>query len=297
MTNENRLNKFKNEYLGRSISTICGYLIVVITIIILSFITLKGIKLFTKDGYTLGEFLLKKTWNPESNRAEFGALIFISGSILVTLGAIIISTPLSIALSIFINIISPKIGERFLKPAMELFVGIPSVVYGWLGITLLVPAIKSIFKGIGFGLLSSIIVLSIMILPTITSISSDAIKSIPKRYIEASYGLGATRWQTIVKVIIPSSKNGILTAIILGMARAFGEALAVQMLIGNSIKFPRNITDTTSTLTSIITMDMANTIFGTTWNDAIWSLALLLLIISFMFILIIKIIAKRGDVK
>lgn len=179
---------------------------------------------------------------------------------------------------------------------MELFVGIPSVVYGWIGITVLIPMLKSSFGGVGFSLIAGILVLSIMILPTITSISSDAIKAIPIEYIEGSYGLGATRWQTIVKVIIPACKSGILTGVVLGLARAFGEALAVQMVIGNSIKIPSGLLDTTTTITSILTMDMANTIFGTQSNNALWSLSLLLLVISFIFILVIRAIGRRGKV-
>ena len=193
------------------------------------------------------------------------------------------------------NLISPKLGNRVLQPAMELFVGIPSVVYGWIGITVLIPALKGVFGGVGFSLIAGILVLSIMILPTITSIASDAIKTIPRQYIEASYGLGATRWQTIIKVIIPATKNGILTGVVLGIARAFGEALAVQMVIGNSTKIAKGLYDTTSTITSAITMDMANTLFGTQWNNALWSLSFLLLVISFIFILIIRAIGKRGD--
>lgn len=207
----------------------------------------------------------------------------------------ILSAPISIALAIFINYISPKLGEKVLKPALELFVGIPSVVYGWLGISILLPIIKRIYEGTGFSILAGIIVLSIMILPTIASISVDAIKVVPKSYLQASYGLGATRWQTISKVIVPSAKNGILTGIILGLARAFGEALAVQMVIGNSIQFPNKLLNPASTLTSVITMDMANTIGGTVWNDALWALALLLLVISFLFIISIRMIGRRRE--
>lgn len=288
--------KLKNEYLGRGFSIFCGYLIVILTLSIIGFVASKGLSTFLKDGYSLKEFLFTTPWKPDSETPKFGALIFILGSTLVSIGAIIISAPISIALAIFMNLISPKIGNKVLQPAMELFVGIPSVVYGWIGITVLIPILKKSFGGIGFSLLAGILVLSIMILPTITSISSDAIKTIPREYIQGSYGLGATRWQTIVKVIIPACKSGILTGIVLGLARAFGEALAVQMVIGNSIKIPNGLLDTTATLTSIITMDMANTIFGTTWNNALWSLSLLLLVISFMFILIIRAIGKRGEV-
>lgn len=295
MDKKNRLQKIKNEYIGRTFSMFCGYLIVILTLAIIGFVASKGISVFTKDGYSLTKFLFSTEWKPDAEVPQFGSLIFLMGSTLVSIGAVIISAPISIALAVFMNLISPKLGGKVLQPAMELFVGIPSVVYGWIGITVLIPALKGVFGGVGFSLIAGILVLSIMILPTITSIASDAIKTIPRQYVEASYGLGATRWQTIIKVIIPSAKTGILTGIVLGIARAFGEALAVQMVIGNSIKIPKGFYDTTSTLTSVITMDMANTIFGTAWNNALWALSFLLLIVSFIFILIIRAIGKRGE--
>lgn len=295
MNKNSKLNRIKNEYIGRTFSTICGYLIVILTLAIIFFVASKGLTTFIKDGHSLAKFLFNPEWKPDAEVPKFGALIFLLGSTAVSVGAVIISAPISIALAIFMNLISPKLGSRVLQPAMELFVGIPSVVYGWIGITILVPALKIAFGGIGFSLIAGILVLSIMILPTITSIASDAIKTIPRQYIEASYGLGATRWQTIIKVVVPAAKNGILTGVVLGVARAFGEALAVQMVIGNSIKIPQGIYDTTSTLTSIITMDMANTIFGSEWNNALWSLSFLLLVVSFIFILIIRAIGKRGE--
>lgn len=295
MDRKNKLEKIKNEYIGRTFSIICGYLIVILTLSIIGFVASKGISVFTKDSYSLIKFLFSTEWKPDAEIPQFGSLIFLLGSTLVSIGAVIISAPISIALAVFMNLISPKLGSKVLQPAMELFVGIPSVVYGWIGITVLIPALKGVFGGVGFSLIAGILVLSIMILPTITSIASDAIKTIPRQYIEASYGLGATRWQTIIRVIIPSAKTGILTGVVLGIARAFGEALAVQMVIGNSIKIPKGIYDTTSTLTSVITMDMANTIFGTAWNNALWALSLLLLVVSFIFILIIRAIGKRGE--
>lgn len=297
MNKRSVLKKLKTEYIGRSYSTLCGMLIVVLTLAIIIFLFSKGMNTFIKDHYSFYKFLFGSSWKPDSDIPQYGALIFIVGSTLVSIGAVIISAPIGLSLAIFMNLISPKFGTKVLQPAMELFVGIPSVVYGWVGISLLVPAIKRGFGGIGFSLIAGILVLSVMILPTITSIASDAIKTVPKDYLEASYGLGSTRWQTISKVIVPAAKNGILTGIVLGIARAFGEALAVQMVIGNSINFPENILSTTSTLTSILTMDMANTINGTAWNDALWSLALLLLIISFIFILIIRLIGRRGEIK
>jgi len=291
--------KFKNEYLGRGYATFCGALIVLLTFTIIIFLTVKGLSTFITHGYSITHFIFSGDWNPDGGDSlspQFGTLMFIIASTAVSFLAVIVSAPVGVALAVFMNVISPKLGTKVLQPAIELFVGIPSVVYGWIGVSVLVPIIKIFFGGIGFSLLAGVLVISVMILPTITSISSDAIRTIPKDYIEASYGLGATRWQTIIKVIIPAAKSGILTGIVLGVSRAFGEALAVQMVIGNSLTFPKGLLGTTSTLTSILTMDMANTISGTPWNDALWSMALLLLIISFIFILIIRRIGKGGKV-
>jgi len=289
--------RIKNEYIGQGFANFCGILIICITLAIIIFIGSKGIKIFTQDHYSISEFLFTNNWNPgEKNSPSFGALAFILGSTFVSVGAVIISAPIAIALAIFVNVISKGIGDKLIKPSLELLVGIPSVVYGWVGISVLVPFIKNNVGGMGYSLLSGILVLALMILPTIATLSIDAIKTIPQSHIEGSYGLGATRWQTISRVIVPGAKSGILTGVVLGIARAFGEALAVQMVIGNTVKIPDGMLSSMSTLTSIITMDMANTVSGTAWNDALWTLALILLIISFIFILIVRRIEKRSNV-
>ncbi|MGL5149659.1 MAG: phosphate ABC transporter permease subunit PstC [Clostridium sp.] len=275
--------------------TACGMLIIAITLLIIIFIFSKGVGLFTDNGYNVFDFLFTNNWKPFEETPSFGALAFILGSTAVSMGAVIISAPIAIALAVFINVISKGIGQKVVKPALEILVGIPSVVYGWVGVTVLIPIIKESFGGIGYSLLAGVLVLSLMILPTIATISIDAIKNIPREHIEASYGLGATRWQTIKNVIVPGAKNGILTGVVLGVARAFGEALAVQMVIGNSVNIPDSLTSPMATLTSILTMDMANTVGGTEWNNALWSLALILLIISFLFIVLIRKIEKRGE--
>ena len=285
--------RLKNEYIGQGFSGFCGILIILITISIIIFIASKGIKIFTQDGYSITQFLFSDNWQPNQGEPSFGALAFIIGSTLVSVGAIIISAPVAVSLAIFTNIIAKGVGSKIIRPCLEILVGIPSVVYGWVGISVLVPFVKSHFSGMGYSLFSGILVLSLMVLPTIATLSIDAIKTIPQDHIEASYGLGATRWQTIYKVIVPGAKSGILTGIVLGIARAFGEALAVQMVIGNTVKIPDSIFSSMSTLTSVITMDMANTVGGTMWNDALWSLALILLIISFGFILLVRFIGQR----
>lgn len=289
--------RLKNEYLGQGFAATCGILIIVITIAIIIFIASKGIRIFASDGYSITEFLFTNNWKPnKGGEPSFGALAFILGSTLISIGAVILSAPIAIALAIFVNVISSKFGKKIIKPSLEILVGIPSVVYGWVGISVLVPFIKNIFGGMGFSLIAGILVLSLMILPTIATLSIDAIKSIPNDHIEASYGLGATRWQTISRVIVPGARTGILTGIVLGIARAFGEALAVQMVIGNTVKIPDGLFSSMATLTSIITMDMANTTTGTAWNDALWALALILLVISFVFIVIVRMIEKRRTV-
>lgn len=296
MEKRNFKERLLNEYLGKAFVSICGILIIIVTMAIIIFITQKGVQTFTKGNSSIIDFLMTNNWKPSNTPPSFGALAFIVGSTLISTGAVVLSAPIAISLGIFVNVISKGVGNKIIKPSLEILVGIPSVVYGWVGVSVLVPFIKNKFGGMGFSLLAGILVLSLMILPTIATLAIDAIKSIPKEHLEASYGLGATRWQTIKNVIIPEAKSGILTGVVLGIARAFGEALAVQMVIGNAAKIPDSLLSSSATLTSILTMDMANTVSGTAWNDALWTLALILLIISFLFILLIRKIEKRSEV-
>ncbi len=294
MNGQKKKSYLKNELIGKSLVTFCGMLIVFITLAIIIFICGRGIQSFTQSGISISEVFTSFDWNPSGDEPTYGALIFIVGSTLVSGGAVLISAPIAIMLAIFINYIAPTFGSKVLKPALELFVGIPSVVYGLLGVTILLPLLREQFGGIGFSLLAAIIVLSIMILPTITTIASDAFGSLPQEYIEASYGLGSTRWQAISRVLLPAAKKGVLTGVVLGLARGFGEALAVQMVIGNALKLPSGLYSPTTTLTGILAMDMTTTINGTSWNNVLWTLAMVLLMMSFLFILIIRVIGSRG---
>ncbi|NLI93728.1 MAG: phosphate ABC transporter permease subunit PstC [Peptococcaceae bacterium] len=274
-------------------------MLILITITMVLFLFSKGIKTFTQNHIPIKDFLFSTAWMPGREEAQggpaVGALIFIIGSVFISGLALLISTPFSVALAIFMTQISPSFGKKLLQPIIEIFVGIPSVVYGWIGLSVLVPFLRHQIGGLGFSLLAGSLVLSVMIFPTITTVAADSLSIIPDDYKEASYALGATRWQTIRKIIFPSALPGILTGVVLGLARAFGEALAVQMVIGNTIRIPGSILDSTVNLTSIITMDMGNTAMGTTWNNALWSMALLLLIISFIFIFIIHRIGRKGS--
>jgi phosphate transport system permease protein len=231
-------------------------------------------------------------------KGTVGAAVFIVGSIIISLLALVIATPFSIAAAIFMTEISKNFGQKLLQPAIELFVGIPSVVYGWVGLTVLVPFIANAFHLLyGYGLLAGAIVLSVMIFPTITSVSADAMRNVSPAYKEASYGLGSTRWQLIRKVILPAAIPGILTGVILGLARAFGEALAVAMVIGKTQAFAKTIFSPTTNLTAEIATSMGNTVTGSEYNDALWTMALLLLVISFVFIFLIRVIGRKETVE
>ncbi|GAA5348217.1 hypothetical protein BOVMAS18_05990 [Streptococcus uberis] len=217
----------------------------------------------------------------------------ISGSFLVTILSALIATPFAIGAAVFMTEISPKYGAKLLQPAVELLVGIPSVVYGFIGLQIVVPFVRTLFGGTGFGILSGVCVLFVMILPTVTFMTVDSLKAVPRHYREASMAMGATRWQTIWRVVLNAARPGIFTAIIFGMARAFGEALAIQMVVGNSAVMPTSLITPAATLTSVLTMGIGNTVMGTVQNNVLWSLALVLLLMSLAFNSLVKLITKE----
>lgn len=291
----------KMEQRGKFISFLCIALIVAVVVSIFYFVASKGLATFFKDKINVFDFLFGTNWNPSDIGADgkpmVGALPMIAGSFIVTFLSAIVATPFAIGAAVFMTEISPKKGAKFLQPVIELLVGIPSVVYGFIGLSVIVPFVRSIFGGTGFGILAGTFVLFVMILPTVTTMTVDALKSVPRHYREASLALGATRWQTIYKVVLRAAVPGILTAVVFGMARAFGEALAIQMVIGNAAVMPTSLTTPASTLTSILTMGIGNTIMGTVENNVLWSLALILLLMSLLFNIVIRIIGKRGALK
>jgi len=280
-----------NDRLFRYLFIASAVLVSLIIISIIWFVGNQGLATFRQ--VSVVEFFTSSLWNPSNG--NFGALTFITGSLASTLIAILIGGPLGLAGAVFMAKIAPSRVRQIMRPATDLFAGIPSVVYGYVGITLLVSFIrKTTGSPTGFGLLASGIVLSIMILPTIISITEDTLRSLPDTYEQASLALGATRWQTIWRVLVPAASPGILTALILAMARAIGETMAVQMVIGNSSKFPDSLVSPTSTLTSNIVMEMGNTPFASTWNNALFLMALILLLISLILIILVRLAARKG---
>jgi len=289
------------DRLSKWLSFACAGLVVILTVSILYFISSKGLATFFVNDVSIKEFLLGDRWSPEPSPGQgkplVGSLPLTSGSLIISFLAACVSAPLSIVVAVFITEIAPGWGRKLIQPTIELLAGIPSVVYGYIGLSVLVPLIRNYIGGQGFSVLAGFLVLSVMILPTIISVSTESLRALPDQWKHAAYALGSTRWQTIRMVLIPAARSGLITGIVLGLARAFGEALAVQMVIGNVRKVPDSLLDPAITLTSAITMDMGYTVMGSLWNNALWSMALILLLISFFSILTIRLVSKRGAIR
>jgi phosphate ABC transporter permease protein PstC len=242
----------RNERLIHLALLVLAFSAVSVLAVITVFIFTEGSPILFK--YGIKSFLLGLNWYPSEQ--SFGLLPMILGSLMVTLGALIIGVPFGLGCAIFLTEFSPKQLRQVIKPIIELLAGIPSVVYGFLGIIILVPFIRKTLGGPGLSVLAASIILGIMILPTIISISIDSLLALPPSYREGSIALGATRWQTTKMVLLPAARSGIIASIILGMGRAIGETMAVIMIAGNAISIPRSILDPVRTLTSNIALEM-----------------------------------------
>jgi len=204
--------------------------------------------------YGLGKFLAGTNWYPSEN--SFGLLPMIVGSLYVTAGAMVIGVPFGLACAVVLTEFASKRVRSLIKPLIELLAGIPSVVYGFMGVVILVPFIRTSLGGPGLSVLAASIILGIMILPTVISISVDSLLALPPAYREGSLAMGATRWQTVKMVLLPAARSGIIASVILGMGRAIGETMAVIMVAGNAIDIPRSPLDPVRTLTSNIALEM-----------------------------------------
>ncbi|MBJ6363782.1 phosphate ABC transporter permease subunit PstC [Paenibacillus sp. GCM10012307] len=284
------------EWVGKIYTLLCIFFLIVTIFSMVYFVASKGISTFFLPNVNLLDFLTGLKWAPEGSPPAFGALPFIVGSFTTSILAALIAAPLGICAAIFMTEIMPGVGRRYLQPVIELLAGIPSVVYGFIGLSVLVPFLRDVFPGQGIGIAAGAMVLSIMILPTITTIAADALAGLSHSLKEGSYALGATRWQTIYRIILPTTLPALLTGVVLGISRAFGEALAVQMVIGNAPHIPKSLFESTSTLTSVITLSMGNTVSGSPHNSALWSLALILMSMTFVFVFIVRWLERRSKV-
>ncbi|HEV1997373.1 MAG TPA: phosphate ABC transporter permease subunit PstC [Candidatus Dormibacteraeota bacterium] len=278
---------------------ICGAVFLVgLLAAVYVFVGSKALRVFAN--VTPWHFLFASHWTPLAapGQQDYGAGGLILGSIIVVAMAIFIATPLSVGAALFLEQTDRQLGERLLRPVIEVFVGIPSVVYGWIGLTTLVPFIRQhTASPTGLSILAAGLVLSVMIIPTVTSLSADAVRRVPDAMAEASYALGATRWQTIYRVVLPAARAGITTGIVLGMARALGEALAVAMVIGGVPNFPSNFLGPAATMTTAIALDLANGALNPVLNNALYTLGLVLLLMSLAMILLIRRLSDRFEIR
>ena len=282
----NNKGKKKEEKVAKNIFFISALVAVVSLLLIIGFVFYKGLTPFISKGYSFTGFLTGTEWLPSSDK--FGILPMILASVIATLGALIIGVPIGILTSVFIAEIAPKKVAKLISPAVELLAGIPSVLYGIFGLAFIVPGIQDIFNlPKGQSLLAVIIVLAIMMLPTIISVSETAIRSVPKAYKEGSLALGASKIETIFKVVLPAAKSGILAAVVLGIGRALGETMAVILVAGNSPVMPSSLMDSVRPLTTNIALEMGYA-FGT-HQEMLFATGVVL----FSFILILNLVLNK----
>ncbi|NLC58776.1 MAG: phosphate ABC transporter permease subunit PstC [Armatimonadetes bacterium] len=248
------MEALRERLIGRALLVVACSVILALAIITY-FIFQAGLPIIVRLG--LDDFLFNTRWQPAEEGGSFGIGAMVLGSLWVTLGALVVGVPLGLAVAVFSAELAPEWLSTLIRPAIQLLAGIPSVIYGFVGLMVLVPWVRTHLGGPGLSVLTAAIVLGIMILPNIISISEDSLRAVPAAYREGALALGATRWQTIWGVLIPAARSGIGASVILGMGRALGETMAVIMMIGNSLQVPRSLLDPATTVTSNIGLEMA----------------------------------------
>lgn len=301
--------------LGVSLS---AALAVIVVGLVVAFLAIQATPVFTSTAIGIGTFFTSFDWQPDfpvkgttggfggetGPFATFGALTPIFGSVYVVVIALIIAVPVALSLALVLEETDPVIGQRYLRPAIEIFVGIPSVVYGYLGFSVLRPLFVPLSAqggGQGYGLFLAGIVLAIMVVPTIATLSADGLRSVPRSLKEASMALGATRWQTMYKVQLPAARATIISGVVLGLARAMGEALAVALVVGNVNQLPqfgkyglRAFFQPTLTMTTTITQNIQNIAIEPEATAARYMLSIVLLFITFLCIITVRYLSRRA---
>jgi len=309
---QRQVGNYLTDRIARSIFLLCAIFVVAVIVGVFVFLGSNAFKVFG-EGANIKDFFFSTTWDPTGNgdvngNPSYGAGGLLLGSIVITLGSVLIATPLAFGMALFFNEVSPKWLSRLLKPLIEIFTGVPSVVVGFFGLIVIIPFLQKLVGNIvgnhqtaGNGWGAAIIVLVIMVLPTITSISIDALNTVPENVREASLALGSTRWQMMTRTIIPAATTGLATAVVLGTARAIGEALAVALVLNGAslptlkqsffnLFFQPNVN-----VTQFIANDFGES-FGA-GRDAYFTLAFVLLTISFLFVCISRYLASRSVYK
>ncbi|GIM31480.1 phosphate ABC transporter permease subunit PstC [Paraclostridium bifermentans] len=285
-TKNNNKTKYTIEKIARNVFMISALIAVISLLLIIGFVFYKGLTPFISKGYSFIDFLTGTSWVPSAD--QYGILPMIVASILSTLGALLIGAPIGILTAAFIAEVAPKKIANLISSGVDLLAGIPSVLYGLFGLAVIVPTIQDVFNlPKGQSLFAVIIVLSIMMLPTIIAVSKTAIKAVPDAYREGSLALGASKIETIFKVVLPAAKSGILAAVVLGTGRALGETMAVILVAGNSPVLPNSLMDSVRPLTTNIALEMGYA-FGT-HQEMLFATGVVL----FIFILVLNLVLSK----
>lgn len=272
---------------------LAAFLSVMVLLGIFGMLLINGIKAFAV--IEVSDFFFGTDWNPSAyGKPTFGILSMLVSTFLVTLGAMLIAIPLGVGAATYLAQVASEKTRLILKPIIELLAAIPSVVVGFIGIVMVGPLIARVF-GLSNGLtaLNGSILLAVMSLPTIITVAEDAIRAVPRNFIEGSYALGANQWTTLMRVILPAAYSGIIAAIILGMGRAIGETMTVLMATGNALAMPQGFFDPVRTMTATIAIELGEVPYGTTHYYSLFAVGALLFIISLGINLIAENIAAR----
>ncbi len=256
----------------------------------------EGTPIFKETGFF--KFIFGRKWYPTHDPADFGILPLILGSLWVTAGASLVCIPLGVGSALYLHEIAGFKQRQFLKPVIELLASIPSVVYGFFGLVVVTPFLQRLFNlPTGLTALNASLILGFMATPTVCSIAEDALSYVPRSFREASFAVGANRWQTLTRVVIPAAGSGISTGIILGMSRAIGETMTVLMVAGGAAVIPGSFLEPVRPMTSAIAAEMGEAPMGGSHYHALFAIALILFIITFAFNIIAEIISRRFRVK
>ncbi len=274
-----------NEILIEGCIRLSGFLCIGFVVLIFLFLLKDALSLF--GVYSPNEFLFGHQWLPVSEPPHFGIVPLVVGSLYVTVGAILICVPIGVGAAMYIAEVAPQSLKTILKSLVEILAAIPSVVLGFIGIVWLGPFLKNTFHlNTGMCGLTGSLLLAFMALPTIISISEDALVGVPRAYREAAFGLGATRWQTLWRILLPSASSGIIAGVMLGIGRVIGETMVVMMVTGNAPVIPASILQPLRTLTATVASEMGEAVSGSEHYYALFAVGLILFIITFIINLI-----------
>ncbi len=273
-------------YIDRAVQSLVflgGISAILFIILIFVFVTVEGLGFLLKD-FSFSEFFLSPWWEPtDEDEPTFGILALIAGTASVTGLAMVVAIPFSLGAAIYIGEFATGKKRESLKVLVELLAAIPSVVWGFIGLSIMNPLIIELFDvPVGLNVLNAGVILGLMAAPIMTSIAEDALKAVPDRYREAAEALGATRWQVIFKTVLPAAKSGLLGAVLLGVGRGFGETMAVLMATGHAINIPGSVFDSVRALTATIAAELGETAVGSTHYEALFTIGIFLFLITFL---------------